>query len=56
MGALKQTAESMGLEKLAQECGVGLPTLSDIIKELMKPGRDPRDELPAPILRTEVFI
>lgn len=55
MGALKQTAESMGLEKLAQECGVGLPTLSDIIKELMKPGRDPRDELPAPILRTDVL-
>ena len=38
----------MGLEALARVCGVGVPTLADIIKELMKPGRDPRDELPAP--------
>ncbi len=52
---LKQTAETIGLEKLAQECGVGVPTLSDILKELLKPGRDPRDELPAPILRTDVL-
>ena len=55
IGTLKQTAQSIGLEKLAQECGVGVPTLSDIIKELLKPGRDPRDELPAPILRTDVL-
>ena len=40
---------------MAEQCGVGLPTLQDIIKELMKPGRDPRDELPAPILRTDVM-
>ena len=45
----------MGLEALARVCGVGVPTLADIIKELMKPGRDPRDELPAPILRTDVM-
>lgn len=44
-----------GAEKAAQLCGVGVPTLEDIIKELMKPGRDPRDELPAPILRTDVL-
>ena len=43
------------LEALARGCGVGVPTLADIIKELMKPGRDPRDELPAPILRTDVM-
>ena len=36
-------------------CGVGVPTLQDIAKELVKPGRDPRDELPAPILRTDVL-
>ena len=55
MGALKEKAEAMGLEALARVCGVGVPTLADIIKELMKPGRDPRDELPAPILRTDVM-
>ena len=44
-----------GLEALARVCGVGVPTLADIIRELMKPGRDPRDELPAPILRTDVM-
>jgi uncharacterized protein len=36
-------------------CGVGAVTLVDIVKELMKPGRDPRDELPKPILRTDVM-
>ena len=55
MGALKEKAEAMGLEALARVCGVGVPTLADIIKELMKPGRDPRDELPRPILRTDVL-
>ena len=43
------------LEALARGCGVGVPTLADIIKELMKPGRDIRDELPKPILRTDVL-
>ena len=46
---------AFGAEKAAQSCGVGIPTLEDIIKELMKPGRDPRDDLPAPILRTDVL-
>ena len=55
MGELKARAEAIGLDKLAQLCGVGAPTLADIIKELMKPGRDPRDELPPPILRTDVL-
>ena len=44
-----------GAEKAAAACGVGVPTLQDIVKELVKPGRDPRDELPAPILRTDVL-
>ena len=43
------------LEDPAGSCGVGLPTLQDVVKELLKPGRDPRDDLPAPILRTDVL-
>ena len=44
-----------GLGKAAAACGVGEPTLADIAKELAKPGRDPRDELPAPVLRKDVL-
>jgi len=44
-----------GAEKLAAQLDVGLPTLKDIIKELRRPGRDPRDELPPPVLRTDVL-
>ena len=44
-----------GAEDAAQRCGVGVPTLEDVVKELLKPGRDPRDDLPAPILRTDVL-
>ncbi len=47
--------ESYGVSKAAAECGVGEPTLIDIAKELSKPGRDPRDELPAPVLRKDVL-
>ena len=43
------------LKDPAGACGVGLPTLQDVVKELLKPGRDPRDDLPAPILRTDVL-
>ncbi len=42
-------------KKLAQELGIGEITLRDIVKELEKPGRDPRDEMPKPILRTDVL-
>ena len=45
----------MGIGKLAQLCGVGEPTMEDIIRELSKPGRDPRDELPPPVLRKDVL-
>lgn len=45
----------IGADQAAERCGVGVPTLQDVVKELMKPGRDPRDELPAPILRTDVL-
>ena len=48
-------ASRYGHEKLAQEIGVGLPTLYDMLAELAKPGRDPRDELPKPVLRTDVL-
>ncbi len=44
-----------GEEKTAGEAGVGVPTLRDVVAELMKPGRDIRDELPKPVLRTDVL-
>ena len=47
--------KTYGEEKAAAEIGVGLPTLRDIMSELLKPGRDVRDELPKPILRTDVL-
>ncbi len=52
---LVQKLENYGLSKASIECGVGEPTLIDIAKELSKPGRDPRDELPKPILRKDVL-
>ena len=55
MDELADRVKSFGREQAAQACGVGLPTLDDIVKELLKPGRDPRDELPKPILRTDVM-
>ncbi|WP_458407334.1 Tex family protein [Anaerotignum sp.] len=42
-------------EKTAEELGIGVPTLEDIIRELEKPGRDPRDEAPVPVLRSDVL-
>ena len=55
LSQLRERAEEIGLAALAEQCGVGLPTLNDMIRELSKPGRDPRDELPPPILRTDVM-
>ena len=52
---LNQRIQNVGAQKLAEACGVGVPTLLDVAKELQKPGRDPRDELPPPILRTDVL-
>jgi len=54
-GLLRLRAEEIGYAKLAAETGAGEPTLRDIVKELEKPGRDPRDELPPPLLRTDVL-
>ena len=52
---LVRKLEAYGLSKAAAECAIGEPTLLDIAKELSKPGRDPRDELPKPILRKDVL-
>jgi len=52
---IAEKVQVIGEADLAADVGVGLPTLKDIISELMKPGRDPRDELPAPLLRTDIL-
>ena len=52
-GAAKITVKNYA--KTAEELGIGEPTLADIVKELQKPGRDPREDLPRPILRTDVI-
>ncbi|HEX2938950.1 MAG TPA: Tex family protein [Ruminiclostridium sp.] len=53
--SLKEKVSQFSDSKLASSLGVGVPTLNDIIAELMKPGRDPRDELPPPLLRTDIL-
>lgn len=52
---LRKSVEEYGKKRVSEECGIGLPTLEDILSELEKPGRDIRDELPAPLLRTDVM-
>ena len=55
IGDLRERVAAYGEERAAAACGVGVPTLRDLVTELLKPGRDPRDELPKPILRTDVM-
>ena len=55
LGDLPAQVKACGEEAAAEQCGVGVPTLRDVVGELMKPGRDIRDELPKPILRTDVL-
>ena len=55
LSGISAKLETYGIAKAAAECAVGEMTLVDIAKELSKPGRDPRDELPAPILRKDVL-
>ena len=55
IGDLTQRVKSIGWGKAAEQCGVGEPTLKDVAAELMKPGRDVRDDLPKPVLRTDVM-
>ena len=52
---LMQKVQAMGEAQVAEKLAVGVPTLRDVVKELVKPGRDLRDDLPAPILRTDVM-
>ena len=52
---LDKKVELYGIVKVAEELEVGVPTLRDIVNELLKPGRDPRDELPKPVLRTDIL-
>ncbi len=52
--AIKPVIEADGIESTAKNLGIGVPTLNDIIKELERPGRDPRDELPPPLLRSDI--
>lgn len=55
LSGLDKKVEMDGTSKVAEELGIGIPTLKDIINELLKPGRDPRDELPKPMLHTDVL-
>ena len=55
LDGINEKIASFGEEKVAEKIGVGVPTMQDIVKELSRPGRDPRDELPPPMLRTDVM-
>ena len=55
LAGLCQKVDALGWEEAASACGVGVPTLRDMARELEKPGRDPRQELPAPLLRRDVM-
>ena len=52
---LPTRVKQLGAQETASRCGIGVPTLHDIVNELMRPGRDPRDELPPPMLRADVL-
>ena len=55
LAALPDKIKALGEENVARQLDIGVPTLRDVAAELVKPGRDVRDELPAPILRTDVL-
>ena len=55
LSGLKRKVEELGFKKAGEMLGIGEPTLRDIVEELLRPGRDPRDELPKPLLRTDVM-
>ena len=55
MSGLQEKVDAFGIAALAEKLSVGVPTLTDIIAELQHPGRDPRDELPPPLLRTDIL-
>lgn len=55
LASLPKLVEEKGEKKVAEECGVGVPTLNDITSELLKPGRDIRETMPKPVLRSDVI-
>ena len=55
ISGITEQLEARGADSVAEELGIGVPTLIDIAKELEKPGRDPRDELPKPMLRQDIM-
>jgi uncharacterized protein len=55
LGDLPQKIKDYGEEKVASACGIGVPTLKDMVAELIKPGRDIRESLPAPQLRADIM-
>lgn len=55
IASIGANVELLGEDKIAEKLGIGVPTLKDIVKELIRPARDPRDELPPPMLRTDVM-
>ena len=55
IGDIREKIEKVGVSSVAQQCGVGEPTLRDIVSELLKPGRDIRDSLPKPVLRSDLM-
>ena len=55
IASLPKLIELKGEEKVAKECEIGVPTLNDIVKELLKPGRDIRESMPKPVLRSDVI-
>ncbi|HOJ09131.1 MAG TPA: Tex family protein [Clostridiales bacterium] len=55
LGDMKKKIEQKGIENIAKTLDIGVPTLRDIVEELLKPGRDPRDEMPKPVFHTDVM-
>jgi uncharacterized protein len=55
VGELRERIKQLSTAKVAEQSGVGIPTVNDIASELLKPGRDPRDELPPPVLRADIM-
>lgn len=55
LGGITEKIKQVGKEKVSEKCGLGIDTLTDVVEELLKPGRDIRDSLPKPILRSDVL-
>ena len=55
LSALETKLKNLGAEKIAEKLGIGVPTLMDIVSEMQKPGRDPRENIEQPVLRSDVM-